>query len=257
MRHTALLWLMSSLFTPFVAAQESPKPGDMVANSVGMKLAWIPAGEFSMGSPAEEALREGDERRHLVRIAQPFRMSTTEVTQAQWSAVMGPRKCAFEGADRPIDSVSWTDAAAFCQKLSQMEGKTYRLPTEAEWEYACRAGATGAFGGPEKPVDLAWFDDNSGDATHSVGTRRPNAWGLFDLHGNVAEWCGDRYDADYSAPAEGDAAASRGRVTRGGSYASFAAGLRCAARSSAPESYGLKFTGFRVVLEVPEENSLR
>jgi formylglycine-generating enzyme len=217
-----------------------------------MKMAFIPAGEFIMGSPADEKGREDDERQHTVKITKAFRIGVTEVTQAQWTKVMGQRKGKFAGDDRPVEEVSWKDAVAFCRKLSQLEGQTYRLPTEAEWEYAGRAGATGRFSGGARLVELGWCDDNGGDETHAVAGKRPNAWGLYDLHGNVAEWC-----ADYYAPAYGTAQASdpagpaegKARVVRGGSFASFERGCRCASRGSTPESYQLKTLGFRIVQE--------
>ena len=233
-------------------AADAPKPGDVVTNSVGMKLAYIPAGEFDMGSAAGEKGHEEDEARHRVKITHAFRLGATEVTQSQWKAVMGQRRGKFEGDDRPVEEVSWTDAKAFCEKLSKADGKTYRLPTEAEWEYACRAGAAGRFGG-EKLADLAWFDDNADAATHPVAAKKPNAWGLYDMHGNVAEWCADAYApgypsgtvADPSGPAEG-----KGRVVRGGSFASLERGCRSASRSSAPAAYQMKTVGLRVVCEI-------
>lgn len=234
------------------ALRAAPQSGDTITNSIGVKLAFIPAGEFAMGSPPNEPGREHDEAQHPTRITRPIRMGITEITQAQWSAVMGKRKCAFDGDDRPVESISWKDAVAFCEKLSQMEGRNYRLPSEAEWEYACRAGAAGGFAGAGRAEEVAWFEGNSDDATHPVATRKANTWGLCDMQGNVAEWCADYYAPDYpkgmdvgGGPAEGKA-----RVVRGGSYASFARGCRCAARSSAPESYSLKFIGLRVVLDL-------
>lgn len=214
-----------------------------------IKLVAIPAGEFAMGSPHDAPDREHDEAPRIVRIPRPFHMSATEVTQAQWTAVMGKRQCAFEGDDRPVESVSWKDAVAFCERLSKLENRTYRLPSEAEWEYACRAGST-----PAQASDLsehAWFAGNADDASHPVAGRKPNAWGLYDMHGNVAEWCADAHDTSATRPASGDAQAETPapRVVRGGSFASSARGCRPAARSSLPESYALKFVGFRVVAE--------
>lgn len=230
-------------------------PQDSVAtstNSVGMRLAQIPAGEFVMGSPAGEAGRENDETQHAVRISKPFQMSVTEITQAQWTAVMGKRQGAFEGTDRPVESVSWKDAVLFCERLSKLENRTYRLPTEAEWEYACRGGTSARAASGGELADLAWHDDNADDATHAVGGRKPNAWGLHDMRGNVAEWCADFYAATVPTEARSDPTGPKdgnARIIRGGSFASFARGCRCAARSSMPESYALKFVGFRVVAE--------
>jgi len=238
-----------------VCAADAPKPGDVASNSIGMKLAYIPAGEFVMGSPSDEKGREDDEAPHGVRITRPFRMGVTEVTQAQWTKVMGQRRGHFEGENLPVEDISWNDAADFCKKLSKLDGKTYRLPTEAEWEYACRAGEGGRFSGSDKLDDLGWSEANSDEHTHPVETRKPNAWGLYDMHGNVAEWCADFYAAawpgqgvaDPAGPAEG-----KGRVRRGGSFESLERGCRCASRASTPAAYQLKVVGFRVVMELPQ-----
>ena len=231
---------------------QAPKPGGTVANSVGMKLAYVPAGEFDMGSAAGEKGHEHDESRHRVRISRAFRIGATEVTQAQWQAVMGRRRGRFEGDDLPVEDISWKETVAFCEKLSKTEGKTYRLPTEAEWEYACRAGTDGRFAG-DRLEELAWFDDNSDARTHPVATKKPNAGGLYDVHGNVAEWCADYYAPAYpsgdvvdpAGPAEG-----KSRVVRGGSWASLARGCRCASRGNMPSAYQMRTIGFRVVMEL-------
>ncbi len=247
-----LLWVQAAL-SP-AAADGPPKPGQVIANSVGMKLAYVPAGEFDMGSPADQKGHEHDETLHRVKITRSFRMSATEVTQAQYKAVTGQRKGRHEGDDLPVEEISWDDAVAFCQKLSKLEGKTYRLPSEAEWEYACRAGAGGAYALAGDLDEIAWFDDNSEGVTHPAGGKKPNAWGLYDMHGNVGEWCGDFYAAygpaatDPAGPAEGKA-----RVVRGGSFASLARGCRCASRASQPAGYQMKTIGFRVVLELEKK----
>ena len=168
-------------------------------NSIGMTFALIPAGTFQMGSPAGEAGRNDDERQHKVTISRPFYLQTTEVTQGQWQKVMGSNPAHFNtcGKDCPVEQVSWDDAQEFIRKLNQMEKTdTYRLPTEAEWEWACRAKSTGrfSFGDDEAGLkDYAWFDKNSAAKTHPVGQLKPNAWGLYDMHGNVWEWCRDWY----------------------------------------------------------------
>ncbi|MGD0092499.1 MAG: formylglycine-generating enzyme family protein, partial [Planctomycetota bacterium] len=133
---------------------DTPKPGETEAGSFGMKWAFIPAGEFDMGSPADEKGREGEEALHRVKISKPFRMSVTEVTQGQWQAVMGQRRGNFTGDNLPVEGVSWQDAVAFCEKLSALEKKKCRLPTEAEWEYACRAGSTQRFSCAENVAEL-------------------------------------------------------------------------------------------------------
>jgi formylglycine-generating enzyme required for sulfatase activity len=206
-----------------------------------------------MGSEPDERGRQDEEVQHVVRLTRPFYMSVTEVTQKQWTAIMGFNRSNHQGGEFPTERISWGSAVEFCKKLSFNEGKVYRLPTEAEWEYACRAGTSGAFGGT-KPIDeMGWYEGNSGGRTHPVASRTANGWDLFDMHGNVAEWCNDYYSPEYAdgvvvdptGPKEGKA-----RVVRGGSYSYFVASCRCAARSSLPESYQVPHVGFRVVMEV-------
>jgi formylglycine-generating enzyme required for sulfatase activity/serine/threonine protein kinase len=206
-----------------------------VTNSIGMKLVPIPAGEFMMGSPADEKGRFDGETLHKVKITRPFMMAATTVTQAQWKAVMGvnpsffraspegsttPREKNFtmKGDDLPVEQVSWNDAVAFCEKLGAKEGRHYRLPTEAEWEYACRAGTQTPFG-DGRLDEVAWYGANSGKLPHDVATKKPNRWGLYDMIGNVWQWCSDGY-----GPYGGDAIDPQGgddtsmRITRGGSW---------------------------------------
>jgi formylglycine-generating enzyme required for sulfatase activity len=200
-----------------------------------MKLNLIPPGEFLMGSPESEPGRFDDETQHLVKITKPFYLSAYEVTQQQYETVMGKTPSYFsalgKGKDRvsgdtsqlPVEQVSWNDAVAFCGKLSDEEGVEYRLPTEAEWEYACRAGATTAYSFGDDARQLpqyAWQSGNSNNTTHPVGGLKPNAWGLFDMHGNVWEWCQDWRD-DYDLQVVSDPtgpASGQYRVLRGGSF---------------------------------------
>jgi len=245
----------SNLVTGCRAEKPNTEAGDVIVNSIGVKLAYIPAGVFEMGSGVDESGRQDDELLHRVELTRAFRIGVTEVTQAQWEAIMGFNRSNFKGENLPIEKISWRDVVSFCKKLSEKEGKVYRLPTEAEWEYACRAGSMSRFSGTGDIDDMAWYAENSGDKTHPVGEKGANAWGLYDMHGNVSEWCGDRYRADYpeedvvdpNGPAEG-----KYRVVRGGSWSSFERACRCAARSSVPVSYQLKQTGFRVLMEVSE-----
>jgi formylglycine-generating enzyme required for sulfatase activity len=156
---------------------------------------------------------------HLVTISRPFSIATTEVTQAQWKAVMGSNPSEFPGDDHPVERVSWDDAKEFLRMLNTREGRSvYRLPTEAEWEYACRAGATADWSGELESI--AWYQPNSGSTTHPVSQKRANAWGLYDMLGNVYEWCEDWKDAypnenvtDPRGPSSGCS-----RVVRGGSW---------------------------------------
>jgi formylglycine-generating enzyme required for sulfatase activity len=232
--------------------------GHILVNSVGMRMVLVPAGSFQMGSPPGEAFRQEEERPHRVTLTRPFRISATEVTQRQWRALMPHDRSPVRGEDLPVTSVSWRDARAFCAKLSEKEEANYRLPTEAEWEHACRAGgiepgtATGE--APMGELDaVAWFADNSEGAPHPVGGKRPNAWGLLDMLGNVAEWTREVYapypdiedDEDPAGPEMGST-----KVVRGGAFRSFPPALRCAARTGTPESYQLPHLGFRVVREL-------
>jgi formylglycine-generating enzyme required for sulfatase activity len=247
----ALALVAALLATPRGRAAE-PSP-DAVTNSLGMRMVRIAPGTFLMGSPPGEPLRQDEETPHRVTLTRPFRIAATEVTQRQWLALMPQNRSPQPGDDRPVTSVSWTEAKEFCAALSRKEGTAYRLPTEAEWEYACRAGAASA---PLSPADLggvAWYSDNSEGTTHPVALKAPNAWGLHDVLGNAAEWTADTYapyprEEDVNDPS-GDSAGTS-KVVRGGSWRSFPPALRCAARVGTPESYQLPHVGLRVVQEI-------
>lgn len=191
----------------------------------------IPAGTFLMGSPEGEEGRHADEKPHTVTLTKPFELMTTPVTQAMWEFVMGGNPSHFKGPDLPVERVSWNDVQEFIGKFNGMLGVTsFRLPTEAEWEYACRAGTTSArYGSLE---DVAWYTGNSGSGTHPVGQKQPNAWGLYDMLGNVWEWCQDWYgsypDGDTIDP-KGPSSGSY-RVYRGGSWSLVAWNVRAAYR---------------------------
>jgi formylglycine-generating enzyme required for sulfatase activity len=179
--------------SPTPAVTPTPKPADFT-NSIGMEFVLIPAGAFEMGSPSNEAGRDDDDGPiHQVTIKNAFYMGKYEVTQEQWRAVMGDNPSYFTGNDNlPVEQVSWDDVQEFIRKLNAKEGTDkYRLPSEAEWEYACRAGTTTrySFGDSESRLgEYAWYTDNSGSKTHPVGQKKPNPWGLYDMHGNVWEW---------------------------------------------------------------------
>jgi formylglycine-generating enzyme required for sulfatase activity len=237
-----------------------------ITNSIGMKLVAIPAGEFMMGSPETEKERGGDEGpQHRVKITQPFYMGAMEVTQAQWKAVMGTNPSNFQGDNLPVEQVSWDDCQEFLKKLSAKEGKTYRLPTEAEWEYACRAGTTTPFNtGETINTDQANYNGNQvygngkpgeyRQKTTPVGSFKPNAWGLYDMHGNVWEWCRDWYDENYfkNSPATDPAGPENGayRVLRGGSWYNCPGFCRSAFRFRVNPDDRRNSFGFRVVLVV-------
>lgn len=217
------------------------------ADSAGVRFRLLPPGEFTMGSECGCA----DEKPvHRVKIETPFYMAVTEVTQAQWENVMGNNPSRFKGPNLPVECVSWEDAQEFCRRLSEREGAQYRLPREAEWEYACRAGAeTEYYWGAKMDDDFCWHNGNSGKTTHEAGAKRPNAWGLHDMAGNVWEWCEDVYCPGYGAAAEPSPEEAR-RVLRGGSWDSNAGSCRCAARNCDSPQYRAGYVGFRVVREI-------
>jgi len=255
-------------------AAGQPAGTTMTGPLPGMVFVTIPAGTFQMGSPGSESGRDSDEGpQHQVTLSS-YAMMTTEVTQAQWQAMMGSNPSYFKGDDRPVEQVSWNVVQDFITKLNQRDpGKGYRLPTEAEWEFACRAGSTGrwCFGDDEAQLDdYAWTYTNSGDRpltedwdvnqlspnncrTHPVGQKRANAWGMYDLHGNVWEWCQDWY-GNYSRGAVTDptgAASGSLRVRRGGCWEYTAGYCRSAFRGYVGPSNRNNNLGFRVARTLP------
>ncbi|MEP7342190.1 MAG: SUMF1/EgtB/PvdO family nonheme iron enzyme [Acidobacteriota bacterium] len=225
-----------------------------LGNNLTLDLVAIPGGEFMMG--ADKSQYDDERPAHRVRVA-PFNIGRTEVTQAQWQAVMGSLPdVGFKGADRPVETVSWDDAVKFCERLTQLTGSQFRLPTEAEWEYAARGGKTTeySFGDDQKQLrQYAWYSDNSKNQTHPVGTKRANPFGLFDMHGNVWEWCQDVRHNDYKgAPADGSAWLSGGdssaRVLRGGSWGDLGNLCRSANRYDFSPDFRNVNDGFRVVV---------
>ena len=235
---------------PPPATTNNPTPVELPqsASAIGMEFKLIPAGTLTMS--------EGDEA-HEVTLTTPFRMGIHEVTQAQYEQVMGSNPSRFGGAENPVEKVSWDDAVEFCRKLSALPaekaaGNRYRLPTEAEWEYACRAGTATKYSFGDDGSDLgdyAWYDSNSVRKTHPVGGKQPNAWGLHDMHGNVWEWCQDWHDEYPSGPVTDPTGPATGsdRVYRGGSWYGTAVHCRSANRHwylPSDRSYCL---GFRVV----------
>ena len=236
--------------------REEQKP--TFTNSIGMEFVYIPAGEFEMGSPLDEEGRDSDEGpvRH-VTIEKAFYMGKYEVTQKQWREIMGGNPSSFEGDDLPVEMVSWNDVQKFIKKLNKKEGTDkYRLPSEAEWEYACRADTITrySFGDDESKLgDYAWYHDNSHYNTHPIGQKKPNSWGLYDMHGNVWEWVQDKWhDCSDGAPTDGSAWESgflASRVFRGGSWIGSARECRSARRScNVPRSRGTDL-GFRLLRE--------
>jgi len=232
-----------------------------MTNSIGMKLVLIPPGEFLMGSPETEEDRYDNEHQHLVRITKPFYLGVHEVTQAEYEKVMGANPSYFEGASNPVEYVSWGDATGFCKRLSAKEGKTYRLPTEAEWEYACRAGTTTRYSFGDDAARLgeyAWYYDNSRQQSHPVGEKKPDVWGLHGMHGSVWEWCADWYDRDYYAgsPMDDPPGPETGkfRVFRGGYWWHHAKYCRAAYRYGGEPHFQSNILGFRVAAVLPNKS---
>ena len=243
--------------TPEVTQASTPAPANQktITNSIGMEFVLIPAGEFDMGSPSNENGRDNDEGPvYSVTISKPFYMGKYEVTQEQWRDVMGNNPSRFRGDNLPVEDVSWNYVQEFIKKLNEKEGiNKYRLPSEAEWEYAARAGTTTrySFGDDEgKLGEYAWYADNSGRKAHNVGQKKPNPWGLYDMHGNVWEWTQDWYHDDYKgAPTDGSAWEGSGasRVNRGGSWGSNARNCRSAYRDDFVPDFRDRNLGFRLL----------
>jgi len=239
-----------------------------LGGGVKLELCGIPAGKFTMGSPPEEEGWEGGKRQetqHFVKLTKAFWIGRTEVTQLQWETVMGNNPSASKGKDLPVELVTWDDARKFCSKLNKMgflpAGWKWALPTEAQWEYVCRAGSHGAYAGDLK--DMAWFENNSDGKTHAVGTKKPNAWGVYDMHGNVWEWCADNADFptdDYSAEAITDPtgpATGVLHISRGGGARSKGDSCRSAYRSCGAGVYRDNETGLRLIAVPADDSSVR
>lgn len=252
-----------------------------ITNSIGMKLRLIPAGEFLMGSPEsdKDAIARTEMPQHQVRITKPFYLGKFEVTQGQWKAVMSsepwirPQQEGIgylhikQGDDYPATHVTWDETVEFCRKLSEKEGKMYRLPTEAELEYACRSGTTTRFhfGNGDNETELgeyAWYEGNAQKIVdeahaHTVGLKKSNAFGLYDMHGNVYEWCSDRFDRPEDENAPGYYAKSptndpqgpetgNARVSRSGSWQTSPGYCRAASKVIDIPSSHLLDLGFRI-----------
>src|SRR5581483_1009979 len=224
----------------FLGARAAPPPSVAAVDlggGVTMDFVLVPAGSFLMGS--DENTGDGDEWPvHRVTFSRPLYVARYEVTQEQWGKVMGANPSRFRGARRPVDTVSWNDAQVFLARLRTRTGRVLRLPTEAEWEYACRAGSAAPWSFGEREAiapEFAWLGENSGGTTHAVGTRQPNAWGVCDMHGNVWEWCADAY-VKHAYPDSGvvdppGPPPAEGRVLRGGAWGDTPYNARSAARN--------------------------
>jgi formylglycine-generating enzyme required for sulfatase activity len=272
-------WLLPLLLagcgTKDTPPQASTPSIKSITTKTGIEMVLIPAGELTMG---DESGEEDEKPAHKVQIS-AFYMDKFEVTQKAYKALMGKSPAKFEGDDRPVERASWTFAAKYCNMRSLKEGVKpcynpetfecdfsadgYRLPTEAEWEYACRAGTATRFsfgGDSSKLAEFAWFKANAANATHPVGQKPPNPWGLCDMHGNVAEWCHDHYGESHYAKAEGKdpkgPPSGEDRVLRGGSWRDSAGSCRSSARRGeapglADVCFGYEAYGFRCVRKAP------
>ena len=240
---------------------QTPPPSEII-NTIGMAFVLVPPGRFEMGCSEGDSHCLPDERpRHTVDISRPFYLGRHEVTQAQWRTLIGNNPAAFAGDRRPIENVSWREAQEFVRRLNLKEGTNrYRLPTEAEWEYAARAGSVTRFPfEPSQAAEFAWFWDDADGETHAVGEKRPNPWGLYDLHGNVWEWVWDWHGKNaYAADARGDAIDPKGppegvgRVLRGGSWSNALRYLRSSHRNLHAPDYRDGTAGFRVLYLLEE-----
>ena len=247
----------------------------VLTNSIGMKLVLVKGGSFTMGgNPAREDT-DGDERQFKATITKDYYIGMFECTQSQYAEVMGSNPSQFQGklvngstSNFPVEQVSWTDAVKFCKKLSELPkeraaGRTYRLPTEAEWEYACRAGTQTVFcfgDDPGKLGEYAWFSGNGQGRTHAVGKKKPNAWGIHDMHGNAWEWCADWFDyyprtaiVDPKGPPSGT-----DRVYRGGSWGydpgyCRSANRTCTSADFRAEGFSFLSISFRVAMDAPKK----
>lgn len=241
---------------PAIASQEANPGHSFTVPAAGIALLWVEPGSFLMSNP------QGSDDDTLVTLSRGYWLGRTEVTQEQWQTLMEniPMPSRFKGSERPVECVSWVSVMEFCRKLTEREraagrlptGYEYTLPTEAQWEYACRAGTTGPFAGAID--ELAWYKLNSGGQTHPVGQKQPNAWGFYDMHGNVFEWCADGYSGypggeavdpmtDYTGPS-----AATMRVHRGGGWGNTVGQCRSSNRYWAGLNYNGPGIGFRLAL---------
>jgi formylglycine-generating enzyme required for sulfatase activity len=232
-----------------------------LGGKVTMKLTLVPAGTLLMGSAQNEKDRGDDEGpQHEVTISKPFYMGVCPVTQEQYQAVMGKDPSYFKGGRNPVETVSWLDAVEFCRKVTRITGKPVALPTEAQWEFACRAGTKTRFSfGDDYGMlgDYGWNDVNSDGRTHPVGQKKPNDWGLYDMYGNVCEWCADWYGKDWYAtsPKADPVGPNYGlcRVLRGGSCRYVPLHCRSARRDFGLPDCGDRIVGFRVIVPLESQ----
>ena len=252
--------------TPNVVTQDGKQAGERIVltvKGVEYPFRWCPAGTFTKGSPESEPGRSSDETQHEVRLTQGFWMLETQVTQEMWESVTGENPSYFKDSKKlPVEQVSWNDCQEYIKKLNAMnsapKGYKFSLPTEAQWEYACRAGTKTALNHGKNLTDeeyncpnlyeVGWYDwQNKETKTHEVGGKKPNAWNLYDMHGNVWEWCSDWY-GDYRVMDPVGPSTGSDRVLRGGGWSNFAEGCRSASRYYYGPSYRSYDVGLRLSL---------
>lgn len=236
-----------------VTTKASYSNGTLTVNGIKYNMVWVEGGTFRMGATSEQGSEISDEKPvHSVTLS-GYYIGKTEVTQALWQAVMGSNPSYFEGDDLPVEQVSWDDCQEFIRKLNSLTGQNFRLPTEAEWEFACRGGNNSRgykYSGSNYIDNVAWYDGNSGDKTHPVATKSPNELGIYDMSGNVWEWCADWY-GDYSSGRQTNPKGPYGgsiRVCRGGSWCNYAGLCRSSLRYYYYPSYRDYYLGLRLAL---------
>ena len=240
--------------TPHRAATASYSDGVLRVGDVSYRMVRVEAGTFTMGAtPEQDDPDSGEKPPHSVTLTDDYFIGEHEVTQALWRAVMGHDPSHFDGDDLPVESVSWDDCQAFISRLNELTGRHFRLPTEAEWEYAARGGNNSGgylFAGSNDPDAVAWFGDNSNQTTHPVKTKLPNELGLYDMTGNVWEWCLDLWARYSNAPQTNPTSSGSafGPVFRGGSWFSEVWRCRITFRNHCSADYHFDFLGLRLAL---------
>lgn len=263
-RYTGIFLLLAAIvLSGCIGHDNTTDTAPEINNSIGIKFVLIPEGEFYMGSNSTPIVAF-DDPLHKVTIGKAFYMSECEVTQQQWEKIMGDNPSYFKGDDLPVENVSWDEAQEFINRLNQLENTDkYRLPSEAEWEYACRAGTNSDFFYTEYATDMdnygwsesyGWCAINSNGTTHAVGLKKANTWGLYDMHGNVWEWVQDSWHADYEG-APDDASAwedenTDTRVGRGGSWMDGPNLCKSSFRGNLPSGSTSNVLGFRLVKDI-------
>ena len=255
----SIVWLMAMSFALNLAGQEAGaskaqterKSGDVktitLPGGATMEMIWCAPGSFEMGSPKLERGRFSNEVQHRVTLTKGFWLGKYEVTQRQWESVMRSNPSRFKSPNNPVDTVSWLECQVFITRVNTMLGGLARLPTEAEWEYACRAGSDAPFSGSGIASEMAWYDKNSDFQTHAVGSHKPNAWGFYDMHGNLLEWCSDWFtdqkadSVDPKGPPSGSF-----KIMRGGCWFFFELDCRSAYRLKREPNLRNCIFGFRL-----------